>query len=77
MKKLPIPFKIPAILLLPAALALLGALAYKGYFLYEVMASSVGRGAGKYALELPAVKAVNTKDAPQCAQKTAKWLGCM
>ena len=77
MIKLPANFKIPAILLLPAALALMGAAAYKVYFLYEVISSSVGRGGGKYALELPVAKPVNTKDAPQCAQKTAKWLGCL
>jgi hypothetical protein len=71
-----LPVKLPVVFLLPTALALLGAAAYGAFFLYEVMESSVGAGGGKYAVKLPAVKPFNTKEAPQCAQKTAKWLGC-
>ena len=72
-------FKIPSVVILPAivgALGLLAAAAYGGFFLYEMVSSSVGRGGGKYALELPATSPANTKDAPWCAQKTSKWLGC-
>lgn len=72
-----LPIKLPLIFMLPAALALLGAAAYGAFFLYEMMESSVAAGGGKYAVHLPETKPVQTKDSPFCAQKTAKWLGCL
>jgi len=71
-----LPFKLPFIFIIPAGLALLVAAAYGAFFLYEVMESSVGSGEGKYAIQFPAQKPINTKDSPACSQKTAKWLGC-
>jgi len=71
-----LPVKLPMIFLLPAAVALLGAAAYGAFFLCEMMASSVGAGGGKYAVQLPAVQAVDVKASPACAQKTSKWIGC-
>ncbi len=72
-----LPIKLPVVFLLPAAIALLGAAAYGAFFLYEMMESSVGAGGGKYAVQLPAQKPENAKEAPFCGQKTAKWLGCL
>ncbi len=71
-----LPIKLPVVFLLPAAIALLGAAAYGGFFIYEMMESSLSAGGSKYAVKLPATAPVQTKEAPQCAQKTAKWLGC-
>jgi hypothetical protein len=64
------------ILGIPAALGLLGAVAYLGLFLYGMMQSSVGRGGGAYALELPKERPIQVKEAIFCNQKSAKWIGC-
>ena len=75
--KLPFPIpQIPVIALIPALLGGLVAAGYVGWFLFEVVTSSVGRGGYQYGLELPATPPVNVKEAPYCAQKTTKWVGC-
>ncbi len=75
--KLPFPIpRIPVIAVIPAILGGLVAAGYVGWFLFEVVTSSVGRGGYQYASELPPVKAIKVQEAPFCAQKTTKWVGC-
>lgn len=77
MSKLPFPIpRIPVIALIPALLGGLVVAGYLGWFLLEVITSSVGRGGYKYASELPPVKAFKVQEAPFCAQKSTKWVGC-
>jgi len=68
--------KISPLMLLPALIGGAVAAAYGGWFLYDMVVSSVGRGGYHYTLELPAAKPVKVQDAPFCAQKTMKWVGC-
>ena len=68
--------KIHPLLLLPVVLGGLVAAGYGAWFLYEVTCASVGRGGYEYALKLPPVRPTDVKSAPQCAQKTMKWVGC-
>ena len=68
--------KVHPLLLAPALLGGLIAAVYGAWFLYEVICSSVGRGGYEYALQLPPVAPTQVKQAPQCAQKTMKWVGC-
>ncbi len=76
MNKPQILAKISPLTLLPVAIGGAVATAYGAWFLYEMITSSVGRGGYQYAVELPAVPAVKVQDAPFCAQKTSKWVGC-
>jgi len=68
--------KLNPMLLAPALIGGLVAAAYVGWFLYEVICASVGRGGYHYALELPKAAPTQVKDAPFCAQKTSRWVGC-
>jgi hypothetical protein len=68
--------QVSPLVLLPALLGGAVAAVYGGWFLFEVISASVGRGGYQYGLELPAAAPVKVQEAPFCAQKSMKWVGC-